>query len=117
MDDTIQKLDAWGIWSRDKCLPAGWIGCCAVIMNFKAGGGIGLPAISDDYIYDINAVMTKMKERKPEHYDVLYKHYVDNKSTRQIAKLLNRSNGWASEMLHSGQAWVDGALSSYVFIA
>lgn len=117
MSDVYQLLDAWGRWSRDKCLPSGVRCGIAIIMAQNVGGVLGVMPVSDDEALSVEKVMRVMKQRKPDHYDVVRLYYVDGYTTRKIAKLKEKSNGWVSDTLHSGQAWVEGALSSSVLIA
>lgn len=117
MKDTIQLLEAWGQYSRNKCLPQGFICGVAVIMARNVGGVVGLPPPNQDDIDFIQPVMTKMKQRKPEHYRVIELYYIERRHIRQIAKALGKSSGWVSDMKGSAEAWIDGALSSYVLIA
>lgn len=117
MKDTIQLLTAWGQYSRDKCLPQGVVCGIAIIMARNVGGVVGLPPPCQDDVDMIEPIMRKMKERKREHYDIIKMYYIEEKHIRQIAKKFGKSSGWVSDMKSSAEAWVDGALSSYVFIA
>ena len=117
MRDTIQLLEAWGRWSRDQCLPQGYICGLAVVMAQNVGGVVSIAPVNEDDMRLIEPVMRTLKQRKPEHYSVLYLSYVHNMSTRKIGKHLDRSNGWASDMLKAAEAWVDGAMASSIFIA
>lgn len=116
-NDVYQLLETWGRWSRDRCLPQGVKCGIAIIMAQNVGSVLGVAPVCDEDAQLIERVMRVMKQRKPDHYDVLYMYYVDGLPSRKIAKSLGRSNGWASDMLHAGQAWVDGAMASSVFIA
>lgn len=117
MSDVYQLLDAWGRWSRDKCLPSGVRCGIAIIMDQNVGGVLGFAPVNDDDAMTVEKVMRTMKQRKPDHYEVVYLSYVKGLSTRKIGKVMGKSNGWASDTLRAGEAWVEGALSSYVLIA
>ena len=117
MTDVTTLLEAWGRWSRDPCMPSGVRCGIAIIMAQNVGGVLGMAPVSDDEALQVEKVMRVMKQRKPDHYDVLYMSYVERLPTRKIAKRMDKSNGWASDMLRAAEAWVDGALSSSVLIA
>lgn len=117
MRDTIQLLEAWGRWSRDKCLPRGVRCGIAIIMDQNVGGVLGFAPVSEDDAIQVEKIMRALKHRKPDHYEVVYLSYVRGLSTRKIGKIMEKSNGWASDTLRAGEAWVDGALSSSVLIA
>lgn len=117
MSDVIHLLEAWGRWSRDECLPRGYVCGIAIIIAQNVGSTVGLAPVNEDDIDIINPIMQRLKDRKPEHYDVLKLYYKERKPTRVIAKIKHKSNGWASDTLRAGQMWVDGALSNGVLIA
>ena len=117
MTDVVQLLEAWGRWSRDPCMPHGVRCGIAIIMAQNVGGVLGMAPVSEEDALQIERVVRVLKQRKPEHYEVLYLSYVRGLSTRKIGKLMEKSNGWASDTLKSAESWVDGAISSSVLIA
>lgn len=117
MNDVIQMLRTWGEWSRDKCLPSGYRCGIAVIMAQNVGGVVGFAPVNEHDAQLVERVMRVLKQRKPDHYAVLHAYYVRELSSRQIAKGSPWSDRMVYDMLKAGEAWVDGAMASSVFIA
>ena len=117
MNDVKSLLENWGRWNRGEVGPASPKCGIAIIMAQNVGAVVGLAPANDDDAGLVERVMRVLKQRKPEHYAVLHAYYVKQLSTRQIAKCSPYSDRMAFDMLKSGEAWVEGALASSIFIA
>lgn len=111
MSDVYQLLENWGRWARDRCLPRGVKCGIAIIMDQNVGSTVDIAPANDELAQSIEPVLRILKHRKPDHYRVIELYYRDACSTRLIAKRLGKSNGWASDTLRAGEAWVDGAIN------
>lgn len=117
MQNVKDMLENWGRSSSDKCLPSGYRCGIAVIIAQNVGGVVGIAPANEDDAASVERVMVLLKQRKPDHYAALHAYYVLRKSIRQIANGSPWSDRAVFDMIKAGEAWVEGAMASSIFIA
>lgn len=117
MSDIRTLLENWGRWNRGEVGPLSPRCGIAIIMAENVGTVVGVAPANDEDAGLVERVMRVLKQRKPDHYAVLHAYYVKSLSSRQIAKGSPYSDRMVYDMLKAGEAWVEGAMASSIFIA
>ena len=104
-------LDQWGIWARIPEETRLTYPSKANFVKFE-GGSIKLPEIDLDTALVVDRIVKFSGLIEPNYETVLVSRYVKRKTQIQMARRLHTSRREAVEILHKGEAWVDGYLHS-----
>lgn len=75
-------------------------------------GNVSMPGLDEDAHIRIDRVVSGLKVRKPDHYEVIRHAYHDSLKDHQIAERMNKSRSWVRGIRESAEYWLDGALNA-----
>ncbi|PPC64156.1 antitermination protein Q [Pantoea sp. ICBG 1758] len=111
MRDMSLILERWAGWAR---LGNNNIGYSTIAAGFKSlvvnEAGKNLTC-SDDEGLLIDSCMAKLKEKRPDEYQIIVEYYLFNISKRKIAKKLKCDEKLIRIKVSMGEGFLDGCLS------
>lgn len=104
LEETRQRLQAWGNWSRNSGLSMGY---AAVNLTGSTGGGCD---VSDEEARVVEDAVADLKAREPQLGKVVLAYYVRRWDYSMIGIEVKMSREKVRILLRSAEAWVDGRL-------
>jgi len=104
-------LDQWGIWARIPEQARLSYPSKANFVKFE-GGSIKLPEIDLETALVVDRIVKLSGMIEPNYEKVLVSRYVGRRTQVQMARRLHTNRREAVEILHKGEAWIDGYLHS-----
>lgn len=111
MRDIQLVLERWGNWSKHRIESE--VGYSSIAAGFKGllpeTGAIVTCTENDALIID--SCLGRLKQRRPEEYNLLFDHYVKNISKRAIGRQLKLSEGMVRIKFQMAEGFIDGCLA------
>ena len=111
MRDIQEILSRWGVWARENS----GVDYSHIAAGFKGlfpPSGTSNHSCSDDDGLLIDGCVARLKQRRPDEFDLLIEHYVFNHSKRSIARKLNKDEKIIRISIQLAEGFVDGCLSN-----
>ena len=107
---TQQKLQQWGAWLRGGSMGLGYgVNALAKVR----GGGVPLPAISDDEAMRIDRVMAILRRFNVEQYRCVKLAYVELQSNRAIGRAVGLQHMAVQRRIEAAEDWIGRQLGTY----
>ena len=109
MRDIQLVLERWGVWSRHRyetdyaSIAAGFKGLLP-----QAASAV---SCSDSDAMIVDSCVGKLKQKRPDEYELLEKHYIKGISKRQLAKHYRKDEKLIRIKLQLAEGFVDGCLA------
>lgn len=109
LGDTVERLEAWGRWTRAHKL-GGNSSPLYALMRDNVGGVVSVPLPCDDDALEIDRAVAGLKLRDPESGRAVFYYYVSGCSYRDLSAQLGVGVAKAKMLTDCGVAWIDGRL-------
>lgn len=108
-DETVKRLDAWGMWTRAHRLE---VNCSPLyrLMRANVGGVVSLPMPDDAEALKVDRCVARLKFREPVLHQVLWQYFVHQRTYHDIAEVLRYSRAKAKYLRDAAVCWIDGSL-------
>lgn len=110
MRDIQDVLSRWGVWARDNS----GVDFSSIAAGFKgllpSSGSSGQSCCDDDGLI-VDGCVAKLKNRKPDEFNLLIQHYVYKQSKRSLARLNKKDEKMIRISMQLAEGFVDGGLS------
>ncbi|XYK59258.1 antiterminator Q family protein [Serratia sarumanii] len=107
--DMYEVLSRWGVWARESSgidyspIAAGFKGLLPHPSNGK------LSCCDDDGLV-IDGCVARLKQYKPDEYDLVIAHHVYGISLRKIAKMRKCSDGTIRKEMYKAEGFIQGII-------
>ncbi|MTD07237.1 antitermination protein [Serratia sp. YC16] len=108
--DMYEVLSRWGVWARESSgidyssIAAGFKGLLPHPSNGK------LSCCDDDGLV-IDGCVARLKQYKPDEYDLVIAHHVYGMSLRKIARIRKCSDGTVRKEMQTAEGFIRGCLA------
>lgn len=111
MRDIQMVLERWGNWSKHSV--GREVGYSPIAAGFKGllPEGSSITMCTEDDALIIDGCIARLKIKRPEEYELIYEHYVKNKSKRAIGRSLKISEGMVRIKFQMAEGFVEGCLA------
>ncbi len=110
MRDMYEVLDRWGAWAADEHSGVDWQPIAAGFKGVLPYGKKSRLQCDDDEGIMIDGCVGRLKQYKPEEYELLIAHFVIGISLRTIAKKRKCSDGTIRKDLQTALGFIDAVL-------
>lgn len=111
MRDMYQVMDMWGAWAAAENSGIDWSPIAAGFKGLIPHGKKSRLQCTDDEGIRIDGCVGRLKQYKPEEYELVMAHFVLGISLRAIAKRCKCSDGSIGKKLHSAEGFIMGCLA------
>ena len=104
-------LERWGNWSKHRVETE--VGYSSIAAGFKGllpEGGATVTCTEDDALI-IDSCLGRLKQKRPDEYNLLFDHYVKNISKRAIGRKLKLSEGMIRIKFQMAEGFIEGCLA------
>ncbi|EOD8891552.1 antiterminator Q family protein [Klebsiella pneumoniae] len=104
-------LERWGNWSKHRVETE--VGYSSIAAGFKGllpEGGATVTCTEDDALI-IDSCLGRLKQKRPDEYNLLFDHYVKNISKRAIGRRLKLSEGMIRIKFQMAEGFIEGCLA------
>ncbi|MDU7198620.1 antiterminator Q family protein [Phytobacter diazotrophicus] len=115
MRDMYQVMDLWGAWAALDNSGVDWQPIAAGFKGLLPHGKKSRPQCDDDEGIMIDRCVARLRQYKPEEYELIIAHFVIGISLRTIAKKRKCSDGTVRKDLQTAMGFVDGCIAMLVF--
>ncbi|MCC3745892.1 antitermination protein Q [Rouxiella badensis] len=112
MRDIPQVLERWGGWAAANNSQLDWQKTAAGFRSLLPDTYKSRLSCCDDDGLLIDGCVTRLKNLKPEEYQILILHYVMNQPKRAIARAMKRDEKLVRIMLQMAEGFVEGCLAT-----
>lgn len=110
MRDMYQVMDMWGAWAAAENSGVDWSPIAAGFKGLIPHGKKSRPQCSDDEGIMIDGCIGRLKQYKPEEYELVMAHFVFGISLRAIAKQRKCSDGTTRKDMQTALGFIYGCL-------
>lgn len=107
-------LNNWGEWARRHRIGTEYPSEQPFVRLMRQKGDMAERAsqapVDEALALRVDAMLARLRLRDRQLHDLLRAHYLRGLSVRALAVMLGCSVGKASELLRSGEAWIDACL-------
>lgn len=111
MNDMYEIMDRWGAWAAAENNGVDWQPIAAGFKGLLPHGKKSRLQCDDDEGIKIDGCITRLKNYKPEEYELIIAHFVIGISLRTIAKKRKCSDGTVRKELQTALGFISGVLS------
>lgn len=112
MRDMYEVMDRWGAWAAADSSGVDWQPIAAGFKGLLPHGKKSRLQCDDDEGIMIDGGVTRLRQTKPEEYQLVIAHFVVGISLRGIAKKRKCSDGTIRKELQTALGFIEGVLSS-----
>lgn len=112
MRDMYEVLDRWGAWAAADSSGVDWQPIAAGFKGLLPHGKKSRLQCDDDDGIMIDGCVGRLRNRKPEDYELLIAHFVIGISLRCIARKRKCSDGTIRKELQTVMGFIDGCLAA-----
>lgn len=111
MRDMYEELDLWGAWAAADGSGVDWQPIAAGFKGLLPHGKKTRLQCDDDTGIMIDGCVARLRQFKPEEYELIIAHFVIGISLRAIAKRRKCSDGTIRKELQKAMGFVEGCIS------
>ncbi|MEE9660522.1 antiterminator Q family protein [Enterobacter cloacae complex sp. CARB60] len=111
MPDMYEVMDRWGAWAASDSSGVDWQPIAAGFKGLLQHGKKSRLQCDDDEGIMIDGCVARLKQHKPEEYELIIAHFVIGISLRAIAKKRKCSDGTIRKELQTALGFVEGVMS------
>ncbi|MBW4191550.1 antitermination protein [Enterobacter bugandensis] len=110
MRDMYEVMDRWGAWAAADSSGVDWQPIAAGFKGLLPHGKKSRLQCDDDEGIMVDGCVARLKQYKPEEFELIVAHFVIGISLRMIAKRRKCSDGTIRKDLQSALGFIDGLL-------
>ena len=110
MRDMYEVMDMWGAWAASENSGVDWQPIAAGFKGVLPHGKKSRLQCDDDEGIMIDGCVTRLREIRPEQYQLVIAHFVMGISLRTIAKKRKRSDGTIRKELQTALGFINGII-------
>jgi len=110
MRDMYEVMDRWGAWVAADSSGVDWQPIAAGFKGLLPHGKKSRLQCDDDEGIMVDGCVARLKQYKPEEFELIVAHFVIGISLRMIAKRRKCSDGTIRKDLQSALGFIDGLL-------
>lgn len=116
MRDMYQVMDMWGAWAAAENSGVDWSPIAAGFKGLIPHGKKSRPQCTDDEGIMIDGCVGRLKQYKPEEYELVMAHFVLGISLRAIAKQRKCSDGTIRKDMQTALGFINGCLAIFNYL-
>ncbi|WP_313018830.1 antiterminator Q family protein [Atlantibacter hermannii] len=110
MRDMYELMDRWGAWASSDSSGVDWQPIAAGFKGLIPHGKKSRPQCDDDEGIMIDGCVARLRNYKPEEYELIMAHFVIGISLRTIAKKHKCSDGTIRKKMQNALGFIDGLI-------
>lgn len=111
MRDMYDEMDLWGAWAAADSSGVDWQPIAAGFKGLLPYGKKSRLQCDDDMGIMIDGCVARLRQYKPEEYELIIAHFVIGISLRMIAKRRKCSDGTIRKELQTALGFIEGLIS------
>lgn len=112
MRDMYEVMDLWGAWAASDNSGVDWQPIAAGFKGLLPHGKRSRLQCDDDEGVLIDGCVRRLKQNRPDEYQIIMAHFVIGISLRTIAKKRKCSDGTIRKNLQSALGFIEGVMST-----
>lgn len=112
MRDMYEQMDLWGAWAASDRSGVDWQPIAAGFKGLLPYGKNSRPRCDDDEGILLDGCVARLRQARPDEYQLIIAHFVIGISLRTIAKKRKCSDGTVRKELQTALGFIEGVLNT-----